>query len=138
MTTVANGVIGGLLGGLLAVRLTRLTVGSRVDPVGTADAASDAGQWRRWRSIAAVTVYGGLAGGAMVAIELYSLGVLGVPPSLVEAYTIAVAWGAVLCGAVLGLGRFATNRVVTARQTVVFHVLYAVWLGGWIRFTWLT
>lgn len=140
MTTLLNGVLGGLLVGLLAAVAVRRVA---ADPSATAalsrrlpGAASS-----RWREGFLQVAYGALAGGLLVALELYVLGLLGVPPTPVEAFGTALAWSAVLFVSLLTVARLDTPAVdsrSTLLELAVFHLVFGLGLGLWIRMTWIT
>jgi hypothetical protein len=142
MTTPINGLLGGLVVGVVAAVATRLVAGESpatgavAGNVLGADIASSA----LVRS-AVRTCYGGLAGVALVALELYALGVLAVPPTLAEALGVAVAWSALLFGVVsVGWWVVASRSVARSRlgELFVYHLVYGVGFGLWIRLTWTT
>lgn len=142
MTTLLNGVLGGAVVGALAAVATGV-VGTRAG-AGRGDAtASEHGPVAggRWRFGLLLVVYGSGLGGALVALELYALGVLGVPPTLVEAFAVALAWSALVFGAVVVGWRVGSGTPLTRtrRQLIlVYHLGYGLGLGAWIRLTWIT
>lgn len=140
MTTVLNGVLGGLLVGLVAGLVTQLIDG---DPSATAVALKRAVGTRAASSrlVELVTQmgYGCLAGGILLALELYVLGLLAVPPAISEALAVAVVWSALLLGTVLAVWRIAASLSSTQlRELFVYHLVYGLGLGLWIRLTWIT
>jgi hypothetical protein len=142
VTTLLNGLLGGLFAGVLAAVVVRIVAGESsataavlARTVGPRRAAS------RWWVVAAWLSYGSLAGGALVALELFVLGLLGVPPSTAESLGVAVAWSALLFGlasAVLGVA-FSLSFVRSRLDGLVgYHLGYGLGLGLWIRLTWIT
>lgn len=128
MTTIINGLLGGAVVALVATLAARLVGGG-------GKSAS------RWRSYLSAVVYGSAAGGALVALELFVLGVLAVPPSISEAVTVSVAWSVVLLSVSLVVWRFvhgAESERANRRQLVAYHVVFGFSLGVWIRMTWIT
>lgn len=141
MTTLLNGLLGGLLTGLVAGFAIRLVDS---DPSATArilqGLAGDATTTPRWSELAGQVLYGGLAGGTLLALELFVLGVLAVPPALGEALGAAVAWSAllfVLWAVVLRVGLSISSEPYL-RALFVYHLVYGIGLGIWIRATWIT
>lgn len=90
--------------------------------------------------IVTLVLYGTVGGLALVALELYVLEAVDVPPSPVEAYGLAVAWGAVLLAAFAAVYRFALglrfDRDVLV-ELLVYHIVLGLGLGIWIRMTWI-
>jgi hypothetical protein len=86
-------------------------------------------------------LYGGLAGGTLLALELFVLGILGVPPTPVEALGVAVAWSALLFGGLSVAWRVASPTSLTRSrlgELLVYHLVYGLGFGLWIRMTWIT
>ncbi|MDX1746793.1 MAG: hypothetical protein R3324_12705 [Halobacteriales archaeon] len=139
MTTVPNGIIGGILSAFVSVGLTRLIAGDRSEASSPAAGTGDHSP-SRWWSVGASAVYGGVAGGALLLVERYVLGVLSVPPDILVALGTALAWSALLCVGWLAAGRVVSRRsdTITRAEVVLFHLLFGVSLGLWIRFTWIT
>lgn len=142
MTTLLNGLLGGLLVGVAATLAVEVVGDGRSALSAMLGVLSPAraGTARVWR-IATVVLYGTLGGLAIVALELYVLGVVGVPPTPLEAYGLAVAWAVVLLAAVAVAYRFVF-RLRFDRDVLVdlllFHAVYGLGLGIWIRLTWIT
>ncbi|WP_254838604.1 hypothetical protein [Natronomonas marina] len=140
MTTVLNGLLGGLLVGVLAATVTRSV---DTEPSAWAARTTDALGVRtvaaRWLDGATRVAYGGVGGGALVALELYVLGVLAVPPTVGEAFGMAVAWSALLFAVRVLFARVGPSpdrsRLVAP---LVYHLVYGLGLGVWIRLTWIT
>lgn len=142
MTTLLNGLLGGLLVGIgaaLAVEVVgdgRSAVSAMLGVLFTEGVAT-----ARSGRVATTVVYGTVGGLVLVALELYVLGVLGVPPTPLEAYGPAVAWGAVLLVVLAAIYRFVF-RLQFDRDVLValvrFHAVYGLGLGIWIRMTWIT
>ena len=81
MTTILNGVLGGLSIGVVAALLTRFVAD---DPSATtilleSVVGTDVPSSRLAEFVVRL-LYGGLAGGAFVALELFVLGILAIPP----------------------------------------------------------
>lgn len=93
MTTLLGGLVVGLLAG---VALQLLDDDPSAATVVLARLVDDRTATSRGPELAAAVAYGGLAGLALLALELYALGVLAVPPSFAEAFGVALAWAAVL------------------------------------------
>lgn len=134
MTTVPNGVLGGLLVGLVAAVVTRFVGAGPVAADRTPD-GSAARPW--WLAVVVLAAYGGLAGGLLVGLELYLLGVLAVPPTAVEAFGVAIAWSALLFVAAAVVSR-AISSAPADRSLLVYHLVYGLGFGVWIRVTWIT
>jgi len=134
MTTVLNG----LLGGLVAATLVELgTRGLGVYPASATDAERPDGP----RATLARLLAGGVAGGLLVGLELSVLGVLSVPPDLGAALLVSVAWSGALFGLSVAWTAVATGR--RPRRTELLrrlgtHLAFGVALGLWIRATWVT
>lgn len=142
MTTLLNGLLGGLLVGIVATVAAEVVGDGRSAVSATLGVLFDEGARtaRSWR-IVSLVLYGTIGGLAFVALELYVLNAVAVPPTPVEAYGLAVAWGAVLL-AVFAivyrlLLRLQFDRDV-AVELLVFHLVYGLGLGIWIRMTWIT
>lgn len=141
MTTVLNALFGGLVSGLVAVIATRLLAdGPSAPTLSGGDAGSPASS-SRWKGPLVRLSYAGFAGGTLLALELSVLGILAVPPSTIEAFGVAVAWSTLLFG-VLGVARWIGVPGSFGRSDLgelfVFHLVYAVGFGLWIRLTWIT
>lgn len=142
MTTLLNGLLGGLLVGVAATLAVEVVGDGRsaVSAMLGVLSPERAGTVRVWR-IATAVLYGTLGGLALVAVELYVLGVVGVPPTPLEAYGLAVAWAVLLLAAVAVAYRFVF-RLRFDRDVLVdlllFHAVYGLGLGLWIRMTWIT
>lgn len=142
MTTLLNGLLGGLLVGVAATLAVEVVGEGRsaVSAILGVLSPETAGTARVWRITTAV-LYGTIGGLALVAVELYALGVVGVPPTPLEAYGLAVAWAVLLLAAVAVAYRFVF-RLRFDRDVLVdlllFHAVYGLGLGLWIRMTWIT
>jgi hypothetical protein len=141
VTTLLNGLLGGLLIGLVAGFVTRFVEN---DPSATAMILNrligDSTTTSRWWELVGHVLYGGFAGGVLVALELFAFGVLAVPPALGEALGVAIAWSAllfVLWAVVLRVGS-SLPAGSSLRALVVYHLVYGIGLGLWIRVTWIT
>lgn len=141
MTTLLNGLLGGLLIGLVAGAATEMIDSDRSPTAtilhrltGRETAVS------RWSELAIQTLYGSLAGGVLLTLELYVLNALTVPPTRVEALGVAVAWSAVLfvLWAIVFRVAFSRSSKSKLAPAFVYHLIYGVGLGFWIRPTWIT
>lgn len=138
MTTILNGLLGGAIVGVVATLTARLASGVRWGQTAGSGTESTASRWKAYLSAVA---YGTAAGGALLALELYVLGVLAVPPSVGEAFAVAVAWSAALLVAVLAVWRFALRSRLNRsrlRGLVAYHAVFGVGFGLWIRLSWIT
>lgn len=128
MTTVVNGLLGGGVAGLFAVLATTLAPTG----VGILPGASRAVR------VVAGTSYGVLAGGTLVAVELFVLQLLSVPPPTGTAMAVALLWAGVLffLGAIVEIGLGREGGGFTG--LLVYHGVFGVALGAWIRLTWIT
>lgn len=142
MTTLLNGVIGGLVVGLIAAVTTQFFGG---DPSATAPVVERLGRSRfaasRWSRLAVMSLYGGLAGSGFLAVELFVLRVLSIPPTIGEALGATLLWSAVLSLTWI-LVEWAAPSLSRSRsrlgKLLAYHSVYGVGLGLWIRFTWIT
>lgn len=140
MTTLLNGLVGGLLVGLGAGIVAQVLTGDltpRAMPPGVFGGREAT---TRWVAGAMQVAYGGLAGLALIALELFVLGLLAVPPTIAEALGIALAWSGLLLG-MLVVGWRAVSPALDRprlRGLIVYHVGYGLGLGVWIRMTWIT
>lgn len=142
MTTILNGLLGGLLIGVVAAVVTRFVADDPSASAVVLEGTLGAGTLpSRWRGFVIRILYGGLAGGLLVALELFVLELLAVPPTTVEAFGVAVAWSALLFG-VLSVGRqVASPRSITRSHlgaSLAYHLVYGLGLGLWLRMTWIT
>ena len=140
MTTVLNGLIGGLVAALVAAGAARLVAADRADAPALAAAVLGSRAASGWSGLASEVLYGCVAGGAFVALELSVFDVLGVPPALWDALGMAVGWSAALF-AVAALGRAARGRALDrpfVAELAAYHLAYGLCLGVWIRVTWIT
>jgi hypothetical protein len=142
MTTLLNGVLGGAIVGGFAAAVTAI-VAKRA---GTGDGSKGTPERSRagaigWKRGILLVGYGSALGGGLLALELFVLGVLGVPPTLGEAFAVALAWSGVVFGAVFVGWRVGGSRLLTQgdrQQLLVYHLCYGLGLGAWIRLTWIT
>jgi len=141
MTTLVNGLLGGALAALLA------TAGASLVPSAPSDASpnprgrTEPSRSSHWLPPLVGVLYGSTAGGLLVALERSVLGLLAVPPTLEAALGVAVGWSALLF--VLSVpGRRVLRGHLRERVDVatllVYHLLYGVGLGLWVRLTWIT
>jgi hypothetical protein len=142
MTTLLNGLLGGLVVGALTAVATGLVGDGPSATTALAERAlGGRGSRSRWGSFAARVLYGVLAGVAVVAVELYALRLVGVPPTVGEAFAVAFAGSAFLF-----VIAFIACRVVLSRATdrsylgelLAYHLVFGVGFGVWIRLTWIT
>lgn len=142
MTTVLNGLLGGLLAGVIAAVAARRARGEP-PAVGSllAWVVGNRNARARWAGHAARLAYGGVAGAALVTLELTVVSALAVPPGLGAALGIAVAWSAVLAG-LLVVGRRLAAAIpfchAPLRELLTYHLVFGLGLGIWIRLTWIT
>lgn len=141
MTTLLNGLLGGLLIGLVAGTAIQMIDSDR-SPTATILNRLTGRETTvsRWLDLTIKVLYGGLAGGLLMVLELYVLNVLAVPPTRVEALGVAVAWSAVLFVLWVIVFRVAFSRSSksTLAPLFVYHLIYGIGLGFWIRLTWIT
>ena len=141
MTTVLNGLIGGLLAGVVAAGAARLVAADSADvPALAAAVLGDNAAVSGWRGLAVEVLYGCVAGGAFVAIELSVLDVLGVPPAAWDAVGTAAAWSTALFVVAVAVG-YVRERSLDrpfAAELAAYHLAYGLCLGVWIRLTWIT
>lgn len=139
MTTILNGLLGGAIVGVVATLAAKLARGEqRAKPVGSTGTESTAS---RWRTSVPPVAYGSAAGCVLVALELFVLDALAVPPSLGEAFAVAVAWSVVLLVGMLAILRFVPEMQREELQPgvlAVYHFVFGVGFGVWIRMTWIT
>lgn len=141
MTTPVNGLIGGLVVGLLAAGATNVVAGE--PPVARRLLAVVRGEDRPAgrAGTALQVVYGGVAGAVLVLLELFVLGVLSVPPALGESLAVGVAWSGVLFVVAVVAARAtlgSSSAPSAVRGLLAYHLVYGVGLGLWIRLTWIT
>lgn len=140
MTTLFNGVLGGAFAALVAsVAAAFLGGASPLPPLRRATTAAVERRRRGMDTLVAVG-YGALAGGALVALELFALGLLAVPPSRVAALGLALGWSLLLCGVALVVWRRRGPERLADRWpgVVAFHLAFGLALGAWLRLTWVT
>ena len=142
MTTILNGLLGGLLVGFVAAVAVRFLDS---EPSATAALLRRVGGDRvassRWGEFAVLTVYGGLAGGALLVLELFVLQVLAVPPAFGEALGVTMALSALLFVILVAVWRIGSSLPLARSrlgELLVYHLVYGLGLGIWIRMTWIT
>lgn len=138
MTTPLNGAIGGMVAALSSAVIVRLL---RVVAVhGTA--GLNLQRFRVHQVWALVLLfYGSLAAVILFTLDTRLFGVLSVPPSTIEAIGVAAIWSVTLGMAVAAIGPIVWGmRVGQARRIDIlgFHLIYGLFLGIWIRLTWIT
>lgn len=140
MTTVPNGLLGGLLVGIVAALGARLVRNDPSAPGVIVNRLFESSR-SRWVQLAGQLLYGALAGGGLIALELYVLQLLSVPPDLGVALAVALAWSLLLfilwaliwrIVSVLPWDRFYLGELL------VYHLIYGLGFGLWIRMTWIT
>lgn len=134
MTTVLNGLLGGLLAGLIASLLVTLVPVDR-EAVSTAGAESAVSRIRR---VFVGTGYGSVAGGVFVSLELSVLNLLSVPPSLALSMAAGLLWAGALFLFVVLLEVTIGSDARGFDVPLVYHVVFGVAFGLWIRLTWIT
>lgn len=142
MTTLLNGLLGGLAVGVIAAGVVRFVAD---EPSAAADLLGRAVGGRGSSSPRTIFVawflYGGVAGVAFAALELYALRLLSVPPGFDEALGVAGAWSALLfAGAALAWRRapsYPSDRSYVA-ELFAYHLVFGVGFAVWIRLTWIT
>ncbi|MFB6301053.1 MAG: hypothetical protein ABEH65_12425 [Halobacteriales archaeon] len=138
MTTILNGLLGGLLMGTIAATVTAFVAGE--PPVIATISRRAVGPDRssfRWIEFTAWMLYGGFAGGVLVALELFVLQFLAVPPTTVEAFGVVGVWSIFLFGILTACWRIGLFRS-HFDELLVYHFVYGTGLGFWIRLTWIT
>jgi|GEM_PF-3477768 hypothetical protein len=142
MTTLLNGLLGGLAVGVIAAGVVRFVAD---EPSAAADLLGRAVGGRGSSSPRTVFVawflYGGVAGVAFVALELHVLRLLSVPPDFDVALGLAVAWSALLFVGVFLAWRGALSRRADrsyAAELFAYHLVFGVGFAVWIRLTWIT
>lgn len=142
MTTLLNGLLGGLIVGLVAaVAAERADDGRSATRAVVRSLAGDGTANSLPVRLLARTAYGGVAGVALLALELYALGALGVPPSFGEAAAVAVAWSAVLFVVAFAVARAAfdpRDGTTDVRGLLLYHLVFGLGFAVWIRTTWIT
>lgn len=135
MTTLINGVLGGLAAGAVAAIVIHLRGGDR--PFEAPGRENDTAV--RWRVLQATLGYGAVAGFAFMLLELYVVGWLSVPPTAFEAFVAAGLWAGVML-AVSTVASFVGegHELGGFRRLLVFHLVFAVVFGVWTRVTWIT
>lgn len=135
MSTLINGVLGGLIASAVAGIVIHVLGGDRPFEVQGEENTSKV----RWRVLQATLGYGAVAGLGFMIVELYVVNGLGVPPTVVEAFAAAGLWGAVML-AVSALASFVGEKQELGgfQRLLVFHLVFAVAFGAWIRITWIT
>jgi hypothetical protein len=139
MTTLIDGLLGGLVVSVVAalpVRAVESTPSATAVLVGAVTGSRDvAGPRARGPGR-----YGAVAGVALVALELFVLGLIAVPPTPAEAVGLAVGWSLVLFAALLAAWRVLPDRPAGSplAELFVYHLVYGFGLGVRIRLTWIT
>lgn len=141
MTTILNGLLGGLVVGAVAGIVVRLLDADSSATAALLDRATGTElSSSRWVLFGVRLVYGCLAGGALLALELSVLGMLGVPPTLGESLTVTLAWSALLLVTTASAWRVVSPSRSSRPllELLLYHLVYGVGLGVWIRVTWIT
>lgn len=142
MTSLLNGLLGGLLIGLVAGIALQLIDN---DPSATAvilsQVVDEGTATSRGLGFAGQVAYGGLAGLGLLALELYALGVLSVPPAFGTAFGVALVWSALLSVVWFVIWRalpsFRWDRSYVT-ELLMYHLVFGLGFGLWIRVTWIT
>lgn len=135
MTTLINGVLGGLIASAVAAIALHVLGGPRPFEVPGEENTTTV----RWRVLQATLGYGAVAGLGFMILELYVVGWLSVPPTVVEAFAAAGLWaGLMLAVAALASLVGEEHELGGFRRLFVFHLVFAVAFGLWIRVTWIT
>lgn len=141
MTSIVNGLVGGALVALATTVLLEL-VDDRLPVTPTVvESFVDHAIPLAWLRYLLQLLYGSATGGTLVALDLFVFGMLGVPPTTVEALGLAVVWSAALLLTVVVVSRFILeNRLdrTSFLTLLAYHLLYGLGLGVWIRATWIT
>lgn len=135
MSTLINAILGGLIASAVGAMAIHIRGGARPFEVPGEENTTRV----RWRVLQATLGYGAIGGLGFFIIEQHVLGLLGVPPTLFEAFAAAGLWGAVML-AVSTLASFVgdNHELGGFRRLLVFHLVFAVAFGIWIRVTWIT
>jgi hypothetical protein len=141
MTTLVNGLLGGALAALLATAGASLVPRAATEGSQNTRGRTDPSRRIRWLPPLVGVLYGSTAGGLLVVLELSVLGLLAVPPTLAATLRVAVGWSALLF--VLSVpGRSVLHGHLRGRldlaTLLVYHLVYGVGLGLWVRLTWIT
>lgn len=142
MTTVRNGLVGGLLVALVAATTARLvgtepSTASAVLEIAFGDAPTPSGWW----GYVLLLLHGSIAGGTLVALDLFVFGTLGVPPTVDEALVVAIVWSGVLLGTAIAVWRFVLGLALdrsSLAELLAYHLVYGLGLAIWARMTWIT
>lgn len=138
MTTVLNGLLGGLIAGAAATAAAGLVARESSDDTAALGGVAAS----RWGRAALGLLYGSVGGGALVALELFVLGALGVPPTVGEALGVALAWSGALFLTAVAVRRAVRDggldRTAAGSGLLAYHLAYGACLGVWIRLTWIT
>lgn len=141
MTTIVNGLVGGLVAGMIAGVAAQFVSNDGIHSAVVHTTRGRGTSIARGIALLLSAVYGSIAGATLVAIELVVLGLLGVPPALGEALTVALVWSIVLLGVVLVAVRLTVSPQEARShlpELVTYHATYGLALGIWIRLTWIT
>jgi hypothetical protein len=135
VTTLINGVLGGLIASAAAAMALHVLGGPRPFEVAGEENATTV----RWRILQATLGYGAIAGLGFMTVELYVVGWLSVPPTAVEAFAAAGLWA----GLMFAVSAFASlvgerPELGGFRRLLVFHLVFGVVFGIWVRMTWIT
>lgn len=140
MSTVLNGLLGGFAAGVVAT-VAVWSANGKLSPVREiASRLGDAAAPSRWLVAAVTVLYGTAAGGLFLLLELHVLGLLAVPPTLAGALVTGIVWGAMLGAVWFVAVRLSGNGSPSGgwRWLIVYHGVYGLAFGLWIRFTWVT
>jgi hypothetical protein len=136
MTTVRNGLLGGFVIGTLAAILARF-VDTEPAPVVPLLDRFDGPEVTPRVSFFGQVLYGTLAGGLLLGLEVLVLGALGVPPTVGDAFGVAIGWAGILWGMTIAISTVGTVPCTRSQRhaTLLYHVTYGLGLGVWIRLT---
>lgn len=114
--------------------------GERDGADATSEVAASGAARRSGRVVRAVVGvgYGAVAGATLVALELFVVNAVSVPPAATTALAVTLVWAGMLffLGVVTEVATGRDQRGFTG--LLVYHAVFGVALGVWIRLTWLT
>ncbi|MEF8808613.1 hypothetical protein [Natronomonas sp.] len=135
MTTLINGVLGGIIASAVAAIALHVLGGPRPFEVPGEENTTTV----RWRVLQATLGYGAIAGLGFMIVELYVVDWLSVPPTAVEAFAAAGLWAGLMfamsaLASLVGEGQ----ELGGFRRLLLFHLVFGVVFGIWVRMTWIT
>lgn len=140
VTTVLNGLLGGLVAGAVAVVALRIAAGPQSLLASVRGDTSDLGTVDRVVGVLAELVYAAVVGGLFVALERYVLDTLAVPPRGDRVLWLTLGWAVALFLVGTVVWRLGGDRSLLRgpyRDLLSFHLTYALVLAAWIRLTWI-